>query len=64
MKSTITFRIRLAWWLRPYLYGIAFVSRLTGTYPDMDKIRRRVYRAIRVGTAKKHRITSWVVNHL
>lgn len=31
-------RIRLAWCVRPYLYGTALFARITGLEPDIDKI--------------------------
>ena len=31
-------RIRIAWWVRPYLYGTALFARITGLEPDIDKI--------------------------
>lgn len=31
-------RIRLAWWVKPYLYATGAFARLTGLEPDIDKI--------------------------
>lgn len=46
-KLTITVTVTLAWWLRPYLFGVALTSALTGAEPDMVKVTRVIDRALR-----------------
>lgn len=46
--ATLTYRIKLAWWVRPYLYGVATVAWLTGREPDEDKVWSRVERGVRL----------------
>lgn len=46
--ATLTYRIKLAWWVRPYLYGVAAVAWLTGREPDADKVWSQVERGVRL----------------
>ncbi len=39
---TITGRVTLAWWLKPYFYGLAVTSALTGRDPDWEKVTRMI----------------------
>lgn len=43
-----TYRIKLAWWVRPYLCGVTTVAWLTGREPDTDKVWSRVERGVRL----------------
>lgn len=40
--------IRLAWWVRWYISGVALCSLLTGLEPDMEKIKAKVMKGIKV----------------
>ena len=42
----ITVRIRVCWWLRWYLGGVAFTSRLTGLPPDFGQVAKWIRRGI------------------
>lgn len=44
VRSKITLRIRVRWWVRPYLAGVALTSCLTGLEPDWKKVAARVRR--------------------
>lgn len=44
--SRITVNIKVAWWLKAYLYGVTLMCELTGRHPDWV----RVDRMIRAGT--------------
>ena len=37
--ATLMLSIRLAWWLRLYLRGLAFFCSLHGTEPNQDRLR-------------------------
>lgn len=41
-------KVKLAWWLKPYIWGVATVSMLTGCEPDWAKVERVIKRAIRM----------------
>jgi hypothetical protein len=43
-RSKITLRVRVRWWVRPYLAGVALTSRLTGLEPDWKKVAAHVRR--------------------
>lgn len=43
VKVTVT----VAWWLRPYLTGVALCAALMLREPDMDKVERMALRAFR-----------------
>lgn len=47
-ECKVVFRVRVAWWLRPYLHALAFFAALTGCMPDQGKLARVVDRAIRI----------------
>jgi len=49
MKTqSMSFAVRVAWWLRWYLLGVEVVAGLTGCQPDMDRVGRWVARAVTV----------------
>lgn len=41
-------KVTVAWWLKPYLYGVAFMCALTGREFDEDKVNRMINRALRL----------------
>lgn len=45
-QITVKLSIRVAWWVRWYLAGVAIAARLTGATPDMTKIERRIRRGL------------------
>lgn len=44
----ITIQIKVAWWLKWYLYGVWTAALLTGATPDADKIARMVLRSFKL----------------
>lgn len=44
---TITIRVRVAWWVRPYLWVMARLPLITRRQPDMQKVQRRILSGIR-----------------
>ena len=40
--------VTVAWWVRPYLAGVAFFASITGLTPDMAKVEKTVRRGLRV----------------
>ncbi|WP_273861937.1 hypothetical protein [Pseudomonas sp. LA5] len=45
-RSTLTVTIRMAWWVKPYLYGVLLTARLTGRQPDPDRVGAWVQRGM------------------
>lgn len=50
-QVTVSLRVTVAWWLKPYLTAALFFCRLRNTEPDEEKLRRVIARAIRVRKA-------------
>ena len=48
--AACTVRIKVAWWLRWHLAGVALAAQMTGANPDYDKVRAAVMRGVRVKT--------------
>lgn len=46
MVGPIEVKLRVAFWVRPYLALVALLARL-GIEPDFDKVERRVSRGVR-----------------
>jgi hypothetical protein len=42
-----TLHMRVRWWLRWYLRGVAMTCRLTGLPPDFGRVEKWTWRAIR-----------------
>lgn len=47
-KSTITLRVKVAWWVRPYIAGVEFFALTFGTAPDFSKVLATVLKGIQV----------------
>jgi hypothetical protein len=41
-------KVRIAWWLKPYLLGVACMCWLTGRSPDTDKVERVALKACKI----------------
>lgn len=50
-QVTISLRVTVAWWLKPYLTALLFFCRLHGIEPDEEKMRRVIAKAITVRKA-------------
>jgi hypothetical protein len=46
MAKCLVITIKFAFWFRFYVYGLRFVSSITGTQPDPDKVKYWIRRAI------------------
>lgn len=46
--ASIKVTIRVAWWVRWYISGVALFAFITGAQPDMDKIKAKVMKGIKV----------------
>ena len=40
--------IRIAWWVRWYISGVALCAFITGAQPDMEKIKAKVMKGIKI----------------
>ena len=40
--------IRVAWWVRWYISGAALCAFITGAQPDMEKIKDKVMKGVRL----------------
>ena len=40
--------IRIAWWVRRYISGVALCAFITGAHPDMEKIKAKVMKGVRI----------------
>ena len=40
--------IRIAWWVRWYISGVALCAFITGAHPDMEKITSKVMKGVRI----------------
>ena len=47
-EPTVTVEVKLAWWLKPYLYLLVWFCVLHGCVPDQVKLQRVINRAIRL----------------
>ena len=46
--ASINVTIRIAWWVRWYISGVALFAMLTGLEPDMEKITAKVMKGVRI----------------
>lgn len=47
--ASIKVTVRVAWWVRWYISGVALCSMLTGLEPDMDKVKAKLKKCVRIG---------------
>lgn len=45
-EITVSFNVRIHWWVRPYLETLGFLCELFDTEPDYEKAERIVMRGI------------------
>jgi hypothetical protein len=50
-QERMMIKVRVAWWLRPYLHALAWFCSLHECEPDPEKLQRVVRRALRVSAA-------------
>lgn len=46
-QATINVSVRLVWWVKWYVAGVAAMSRATGLEPDWDRVTAWVMRGIK-----------------
>ena len=46
--ASMTIKVRIAWWVRWYISGVALCSLLTGLEPDMEKVKAKVMKGVRL----------------
>jgi hypothetical protein len=44
----VTFRVGLAWWLKPYFYVLATLCAITGIEPNYERVNYWIDRAIKI----------------
>lgn len=47
-QTTIRIKVKLAWWVRPYLKTLSFLCELHDCEPDMEKVMKTITRGLRV----------------
>lgn len=47
-NNTMAIRVRVAWWVKWYLYGVALTCQITGMDYDEHKVRRYIRRGLKV----------------
>lgn len=52
-QITVNLSIRVAWWVRWYLAGVAIAARLSGATPNMNKVERWIRRGLSVHVSKR-----------
>ena len=46
--ACIKVKITVAWWVRRYISGVALCAFITGAQPDMEKIKDKVMKGVRL----------------
>ena len=52
-NCSITFEVRLAWWVRPYLYALVLFALIHGVQVDEQKASRVIMRGLKLKVAQK-----------
>jgi len=47
-NGNLIVKVKMAWWFKPYLYGIATMAAITGAEPDWDRVNYWVKRAMKL----------------
>lgn len=48
----LALKVSFAWWLKPYFYGLAIMSAITGLEPDYERAKYWINRAMKVRVAR------------
>lgn len=51
-NATLTLKVSVAWWIKPYLYCVALMCFITRQEPNMDKVGYWVGKAIKITEGK------------
>ena len=46
--ASMTIKVRIAWWVRWYISGVALRAFITGAQPDMEKVKDKVMNGVRL----------------
>lgn len=46
--ASINVTIRIAWWVRWYISGVALRAFITGAQPDMEKVKATAMKGVRL----------------
>jgi hypothetical protein len=46
--ASLKVTIHIAWWVRWYISGVALFSLLTGLEPDIEKVKAKVLKGVRI----------------
>ena len=46
--ASMTIKVRIAWWVRWYISGVALCAFITGAHPGMEKITAKVMKGVRI----------------
>lgn len=52
-RITVKLSLRVAWWVRWYLAGVAIAARLTGATPNTAKVERWIRRGLSVHAIRR-----------
>lgn len=52
-QITVKLFIRVAWWVRWYLEGVALVAQMTGAMPDWRKVESRIKQGLSVNAIRR-----------
>ncbi len=52
-RHTVTISVRVAWWVRWYLSGVALAAQITGATPDAAKVTRWIWRGLSVRVTRR-----------
>ena len=46
--ASLKITIRVAWWVRWYISGVALCAFITGSHPDMEKVKATAMKGVRL----------------
>jgi len=52
-QHTVMVSVRVAWWVRWYLSGVALAAQITGATPDAAKVARWIRRGLSVCVTRR-----------
>lgn len=47
-KATLELKVRVAWWVKPYLKLVGMLAWISGRQPDTDKVAASVMKGVSV----------------
>lgn len=46
--TELTFKVTLSWWFKWYVYSLIIFAKMTNSYPDEDKLKKIIEKAVKV----------------